>query len=121
VIVNNCRSRDLWRPHAAREQTTTKLCLELFHQLFHKFVETISQKRRNHFAETSKPFRRNVESFRRNVEPLGLLDIAWSHRGTGAVTPPFHWHAPSGRDLSALPAARQLPRPLDKHLANVQA
>jgi hypothetical protein len=114
VIVNNCRSRHLWRPHAAREQTTTKLWLELFHQLFHKFVETISQKRRNHFAETSKPFRRNVE-------PLGLLDIAWSHRGNGAVASPFHWHAPSGRDSSASPAARRLPRPLDKHLANVQA
>jgi hypothetical protein len=73
------------------------------------------------FRRNGESFRRNGESFRRNVEPLGLLDIAWSHRDNGAVASPFHWHAPSGRDSSASPAARRLPRPLDKHLANVQA
>jgi hypothetical protein len=43
------------------EEAQKDVGMKLFHSMFHKFGEIISQKWRNHFATFAKPFRRDCE------------------------------------------------------------
>ena len=78
---------------------------------------TVSQVCRNHFAETSKPFRRNVETIsqkRRTTGPARHRMVAPGHRGRDTAVPLACTFWPrfvsfAGRS-PASPAARQAPR-----------